>query len=645
LGGESFNLSQSFFIGPHPEREYRVEVTFDDPEDGYCIDELPELDKIADYGKAQPTEQDLPEVGELNEDLQAAQEAGLEPEHLGGGKWALLCPWRHEHTKETVKSSASYFEPHTNGFRGAGFKCLHDHCAERGIVEFREALGLTNKRSEEAQELARYAEMGQRGAAEVFEKNFKGQFVFDHTTGEWFEFMGHSWGLERTGNRRKEAMDQLQQNFEQAEAEIAAEITLLAQKIRKASKADKKELEEQKSQLEKQQSAINKICNDLNKLSFRKQVEEFAAQGADSLGITGEEWDRLPWSLAVPNGVIDLRTGELRNGQPEDYLRSKCPTYYNPNASAPRWEQALHEIMGGDQELVNFLQRVFGMALIGEVIEHKLIVLYGAGRNGKDTILETLGHVLGEHIAGAIQSEMFLEQGSSKPSSGPSADIMRLRGLRLGWASETNEGRRLNVSRVKHLTGGGAIVGRAPYARYEVSFPQTHTLFLLTNSKPHAPPEDFALWKRLILIPFTQSFVEEPQEPHEWPVDKELLSKLREEGEGILGWLVRGCLEWQREGLNPPQEVRAAVLEYQREEDTILQFVEDSCVQGPNCLAPANKLYKEYKAWAENNGLRPMNGNRFGRRMAAHFGKERTNRGVFYSGIGLLSEEAQYESV
>lgn len=142
LASESFNLSQSFFIGGRPGGEYRAECTFDDPEDGWCVDEMPELDAILDFGKAAEQEPDKPEVGELNEDLKAAVKAGLEPEHIGGGKWILHCPWRNEHTKDTVKSSTSYFEPHTNGYRGGGFKCLHDHCSHRTIKDFRDTLGI-----------------------------------------------------------------------------------------------------------------------------------------------------------------------------------------------------------------------------------------------------------------------------------------------------------------------------------------------------------------------------------------------------------------------------------------------------------------------------------------------------------------------
>ena len=138
---------------------------------------------------------------------------------------------------------------------------------------------------------------------------------------------------------------------------------------------------------------------------------------------------------------------------------------------------------------------------------------------------------------------------------------MALRGRRIAWASETNEGRRLDSGRVKLLTGGGFLVGRAPFGKREIAFPQSHTLFLLTNSKPHAPSEDYALWKRLKLLPFAVSFVDDPREPNERKADKGLVDKLKGEAPGVLAWLVRGCLEWQRRELDPPEIVQAATVE------------------------------------------------------------------------------------
>lgn len=479
----------------------------------------------------------------------------------------------------------------------------------------------------------------QKGAATLFTRLFKGRLCLDHAAYTWHVWAGHVWKPDPYGEPIASA-DAVQGLFEKARAHCSSEIVLVGQRMKDTTDENEQlKLNSKKIRLEKQEAAAGKQIKKLNALSYRKMSIEFSAQGHGSLGISGEEWDLLPWALPAANGVVDLKTGTLAPGRPDDYLKTSAPTLYDPAATCPQWEEALMDIFNEDLDLIRFMQRVLGMALVGDQIEHVLIVLCGAGRNGKDTLLSALGHALGP-LAGPVQSELLLDQGRTRSSSGPSADIMALRGRRVAWASETNEGRRMDSGRVKLLTGGGSLVGRAPFGKLEVTFPQSHTLFLLTNSKPHAPSEDYALWKRLHLVPFTQSFVDEPELPHERKADKYLLDRLKGEAPGILVWLVRGCLEWQAHGLNPPEVVSQATLEYRNSEDLLLQFVEERCITGPNYETAAQALYNAYKAWAMDNNLKPMSGTAFGRKMGEKYNKIRkrfsSNPSTAYEGIGII---------
>jgi len=132
---------------------------------------------------------------------------------------------------------------------------------------------------------------------------------------------------------------------------------------------------------------------------------------------------------------------------------------------------------------------------------------------------------------------------------------MALKGKRIVWASETGEGRHLNIGKVKWLTGEDTITARAPFAKRQITFSPTHTLFLLTNHKPHITADDYAIWQRVHLVPFNLSFIDEPKTEYERKRDPDLSKKLKEEASGILAWLVRGCLSWRIEGLNPPRIV------------------------------------------------------------------------------------------
>lgn len=181
------------------------------------------------------------------------------------------------------------------------------------------------------------------------------------------------------------------------------------------------------------------------------------------------------------------------------------------------------------------------------------------------------------------------------------------------------------------------MAARAPYGKYEITFPQSHTLFLLTNSKPHAPADDYALWKRLILIPFEVSFVENPCFDNEKKADKHLTEKLKREKEGILNWAVQGCLQWQEHGLKTPATVEKATKQYQNEEDILQQFIEEACVKGSMLEVQASSLYQHYRVWSQNNGLKPMDNTSFGRKMSKRFNKTRKSKGAVYQGIALAN--------
>ena len=206
-------------------------------------------------------------------------------------------------------------------------------------------------------------------------------------------------------------------------------------------------------------------------------------------------------------------------------------------------------------------------------------------------------------MAGAVRSEMLLDQMRVTSSTGPTPDIMALQGPAHGLC--LGDRRRLpgqSLPRVKWLTGKDKLTGRNPHDKYEVQFPPTHTLFLLTNHKPHAPADDFAFWERVLLIPFKLSFVSRrPQNDFERVADPLLASKLIPEYPGILAWMVRGSLQYLQRGLDPPPVVKEAVEEYQRDEDILADFVDECCVVGEGYQVGATALYDIFERWWKKN--------------------------------------------
>ena len=455
------------------------------------------------------------------------------------------------------------------------------------------------------------------------------QYIFNKSSGEWLAWSGCFW--------ERDDMSLATSAVENTAGRYLEEAARLVNDIAQAKKAK----DSSASNLKSLQGLIYNRVSRLRSNRGREQCLKMAHTNQENaLAIRGDVLDTRPWLLACQNGVVDLRTGKLRPGRPDDYLSKACDVEYpGPEVPAPLWENTLLEVFNGDPELVGFIRRLFGYAITGLRTEHVFPILWGIGRNGKSTIIEIISFVLGP-LAGPIQSEMLLDQWRPKGSTGPSPDIMALKGLRMAFASESDEGRRISPSRVKWLTGGDTLVGRNPYDKYEIKFTPAHTLFLLTNEKPQPPQDDFAFWERAALIPFELSFVDrDPRGKFERRADKDLLDKLEKEAPGILAWLVQGCLEWQERGLDPPPVVIEATKQYRRDEDLLSDFIEQCCFLDPAAKEQASKIYPVFKAWYQKNvSKRGISQKRFGRMMSKRFKREKHGTYIYY-GIGLLCDE------
>lgn len=455
----------------------------------------------------------------------------------------------------------------------------------------------------------------------------RGRYLYNKSSEEWLSWIGHHWERDIMESCLSAAEDVVDLYLKES-GDICGRI----------GEAHNKDNQESVSKLQKLQRDLLRRVTKLRTARGRKNCLHFAHSNKNSIAIRGEELDSKPWLLACANGVIDLQTGKIRDGLSDDYLLKSSPVDWQ-GIDCPRelWDKTLSEIFSFNQDLVDFVQRLFGCAIVGRRTEDILAVFSGRGRNGKGLIVDAVSRVMG-NLAGPIQSDMLLDQGKYKSSAGPTPDIMMLRGMRIAFASETDEYRRFSTARVKWLTGGDELTGRNPHDKYPTTFTPTHTLILLTNHKPHAPDDDFAFWSRMILVPFPISFTndEEPSENIR-PEDKTLPDKLKAEDPGILAWLVEGCLLWQKCGLDPPPAVLEATKEYQRDEDLLAEFLDEHCLLEDDAEIGATEIYEKFEKWYEDfiGGRRVPKQKKFGQMMTRKFEKRKINGVYRYFGVGL----------
>ena len=354
-------------------------------------------------------------------------------------------------------------------------------------------------------------------------------------------------------------------------------------------------------------------------------ASESAARVRAALELARSEVPILPhqldaddWLFNCANGVIDLKTGELRPHRREDLISKIAPVNYDHNAQAPRWFEFLDQIFAGNQELVAYVQRAVGYSLTGMTSEQILFFLWGLGSNGKSTFVEAVRALFGDYGQQApIDMFMSGNRGSARP------ELARLPGARFLAAVETGEGRRLDETLVKTLTGGDTIATRTLY-RDVFEFQPAFKAWIATNHLPDIKGVDEAIWRRIRLIPFTVAFAPNQR-------DADLASKLKSELGGILNWAIEGCLAWQRDGLGLPAAVNAATAEYRTDSDVIGRFIEDCCDVNNKASVRAGELFNAYQSWTKDNGETEIKQQKFGRSLSERgFKPHRATGGVRY---------------
>lgn len=326
------------------------------------------------------------------------------------------------------------------------------------------------------------------------------------------------------------------------------------------------------------------------------RIQAMISLAKSEVPVMPEELDASPWLLNVANGTLDLKTGQILEHSREDLITKLAPVEYDPDADAPTWATVLERTIPSE-EVRKFFKKLCGRAFSGDVSEHILPVLYGTGANGKSTVLNALMEAAGDYGMQAAPDLLIAKRGGHPTEV---ADLFRMRFVA---SIEVEDGRRLAESLVKTLTGGDRV--RARRMRQDFwEFAPTHKVFMAVNHKPQVKGNDNAIWRRIRLLPFEQTIPPAEQ-------DKKLPEKLRGELPGILAWAVEGCLEWRRDGLEAPDEVRKATGEYRSEMDVIGSFLKDCCEVGKDKKTAAPDLYEAYKMWCEENGEKSENQRKF----------------------------------
>ena len=347
---------------------------------------------------------------------------------------------------------------------------------------------------------------------------------------------------------------------------------------------------------------------------------------------TAADFDADPHLIGHGPLVTDLRTGHTREATSADMI-SRATVAAPGDDGARLWRDFLDSILDADAQA--FLQRVYGLALLGEVLEHVLVFLFGTGANGKTTFMDAIRHAFGRYAV-SLPAETLMVRRHDPHAT----ELAPLAGARLAVFNELPPGMRFDEARVKMLTGGDMVTARWLYGQ-PFEFRPSHLISVVGNDKPATASGGEAFWRRVRLVGFHRTILAEARDPH-------LPARLRDAAPAILAWCIDGYRAYLAHGLAEPASVVADTAEYRAENDTVGRFLDECCqVTGnPQIKVEARQVRSAYQAWCQGEGLTPVTVTSFGLALRqVGVDQVRSHGRRFYMGLALLADDATQEGV
>lgn len=486
----------------------------------------------------------------------------------------------------------------------------------------------------------RYAEMtGLRpadftdvGQARVLADEYAAKLAYSEAT-DWLVYNDSFWeetrpgaravAQELTGRQLEQAQGMKEQAKQKCDATGVGQL-LAAMSLAKARACFTKSQQAAFLQLQDAEAYEKYVLKRRDSKAITASLKEATAM----LQVTQAELDADPFALNTPSGTIDLATGDIRGHDFGDFI-TKQTTLDPADQGSQVWADALNVFFQGDGELIEYVQRVVGLAAIGKVYVEALIIAYGDGRNGKSSFWNAIARVLGSY-SGHLSADVLTI--SNRRNVKP--ELAEAKGKRLLIAAEMEEGMRLSTSNVKQLASTDEVYAekkfKAPFA-----YQPTHTLVLYTNHLPRVGAMDAGIWRRLIVIPFDAKI--------EGRNDiKNYADHLyNNAGGAILQWIIDGANKIIKDDyvLKPPRKVQAAIEAYRESNNWLGHFLDDECDVGEGLSEKSGALYDAYRAFALGRGEYARSTTDFYSALDNQgFKRHRTKAGVTVYGLALKSE-------
>ena len=406
------------------------------------------------------------------------------------------------------------------------------------------------------------------GLARLFSEVLRDRARYNTTSKSWYVYDGIRW----TVDSENMVVEQYAKMFGRC-------LEIYARKIRSES-----------------ESGTDDFVSYYSRLGSRQNRKRLIEDSRDFHPVDVYDFDQDPYLFNCLNCVINLHTGEVIEHSPDLLLSRVSNVWYDPDARSIEFERFMSEIMKMDESKIEYLRRVFGYSMTGENVQEECYLCYGSTtRNGKSTLLDVIGYMVGDYGAN-IEPETLAQR--ERNSRGASGDLARLNGVRFLHMSEPPKRMKFDVALLKKLLGRDTITARHIYER-EFEFIPVFKLVINTNFLPVVLDDTLFSSGRVKVITFDRHFEPEEQDVH---LRRRLESK--ENISGIFNWCLSGLMSYWDEGeiLTVPDAVRIATDDYREHSDKIQSFIDECLVSTPETNTTAKDAYEAFVLWCKSNG-------------------------------------------
>lgn len=288
----------------------------------------------------------------------------------------------------------------------------------------------------------------------------------------------------------------------------------------------------------------------------------------------------------------DMRTGDALPTRPDE-LNTRA-TEVEPAECCPVWLEFLRSCFPDAPEMPAYLQRLVGYGLTGRGSEQAFVLMHGTGANGKSTFIDALTHAFRQY-AEHLPIQVLMASKAERSGEEAAPQLLKLRGARLVFTSESDREGRLNESMIKQLTGTDQISARGLY-KDPVTFQPQALIFMATNHLPQVRGTDDGIWRRVRVVEWRESFKGDR-------ANKDIFDLLKSEAAGIINWAIDGSMAWYQHGLGQPERVGLATEAYQHDSDALRHFFPGVVVSDPQAFMRRGDLVDVWIDWNQSEGI------------------------------------------